>query len=478
MSPEFQIEKQEISKASLMNITNKIMLYFTLLDLLLFALFGNLWFIFKNEQSLAELQRRRYESRQIAEELRRSSDDLTRMARTYAVTGDPRFLEYFKEISAIRDGKSPRPDNYENIYWDFISAKKNYQPNFGEKISIIDRMKVLHFSELELDILREAKELSDELIKMEVKAFNALQGLYQGDGDTYSVNGKPDPDLARKIVFSEAYHQEKSAIMEKINEFFKLLNSRTEEEVQHVAKLQKRYMGIALTLSTIIITMGTIGFWLFKKDIIRPLSNLSEWVKGMQNGEYNFDAKKYRNDEIGILANTFSNMASQVQNNIFNLEHISRTDHLTQINNRTILDEALITEMYKFERYGTPCSIIMIDVDHFKKINDSYGHLIGDKVLIEISRILTKMIRLSDILGRWGGEEFLIICPNTDLIGGRALAELLRKHIANHEFDETLHVTVSLGVSVFEKGTSAEGTVKNADQLLYKAKSEGRNRVA
>lgn len=116
-----------------------------------------------------------------------------------------------------------------------------------------------------------------------------------------------------------------------------------------------------------------------------------------------------------------------------------------------------------------------MDVDHFKKINDQYGHFAGDKVLIGMARILEKTTRKSDIVGRWG-EEFLIICPQTDLKGGRALAELLRRHISEHKF-ETLHATVSLGVSEFETGVSAEETVKRADQLLYKAKGQGRNKV-
>ena len=464
-----------------MSITNKIIFFFILLDLLLLALLGDLWAIVNTGHFLGELQKRRYDSRLLAEELRRSSDDLTRMARTYVATGEPRFLKYFKEISAIRDGKLPRPDKYENIYWDFIAAQKDYQAGTGEKISIIDHMKSLHFTESELDLLRTAKALSDDLIKLEVQAFNALQGayqgVYQGDASAYTVKGTPDPELAGRILFSDTYHQAKFRIMEKIDQFFKTLNARTEKEVQEAENRQERYMAIAQFLSLVILGMGTIGFGLFKKDIIRPLSNLSGWIKRMKHGEYDFDAGEYKKDEIGILAKTFSDMATQVSHYIFNLEHVSKTDPLTQINNRVSLDKSLHNEMYKFERYGTPCSIIMIDVDHFKKINDQYGHLVGDKVLIGISRSLANMTRVSDIVGRWGGEEFMIICPNTDLNGGRSLAELLRKHIAGQEFDENIHATVSLGVSVFEKGLSAERAVKNADELLYKAKSRGRNRV-
>ncbi len=460
-----------------MTITNKTVLYYSVVLLSLFILAVTLWLVSDSGHTLNELQKRRYESRLLAEELRRSSDDLTRMARTYVITGDQRFLEYFKEISAIRDGKSPRPDNYENIYWDFISAHKNYKSTNGRKISLIDKMKALHFSEAELNLLRDAKGLSDDLMKLETRAFNALQGLYQDNEGTYSVKAKPDSTLARNIVFSEAYYQAKSRIMEEIDKFYKLLDSRTEQEVSDVESKQTIYQAIALSLSIVIIAMVFLGYGLIKKDVIRPLNRLSGWVKQMHSGEYNFDAREFRNDEIGRIANAFAAMASHVSSNIFDLEQVSQTDSLTQIKNRSALDEALLNEMHRFERYGTPCSILVIDIDHFKKVNDRYGHLVGDRVLIEVAKILTDATRLSDIPGRWGGEEFVIICPHTDLESGRAVAERIRERISNHEFDGVGQVTVSIGVSEFEQGESVERTIQKADDLLYRAKSEGRNRV-
>ncbi len=460
-----------------MSITKKTIRCFSVLMSLLLVLLVNLWFIFNNGQTLNRLQKRRYESRLLAEEFRRSSDDLTRMARTYVVTGDPRFLEYFKEISAIRDGKSPRPENYQNVYWDFVSAQENYQGKFGKKISLGDQMRALHFSKVELDMLQEAKKHSDNLMKLENRAFNALQGLYQDDEGAYSVKGNPDPVLARTIVFSEEYYQAKFRIMKKVNQFYELLDSRTEREVRHVAKRQKGYLANALVLSIVIVGMGFLGFRSIRRDVIRPLNNLSEWIKQMHDGKYNFDVREFKNDEIGRIAHAFVDMASQVSSNICNLEQVSQTDPLTQISNRIALDKVLLNERYKFDRYGTPCSIMIIDIDHFKQINDRYGHPVGDKVLKEISQMLTNTTRKTDMPGRWGGEEFLIICSGTDLTGGRALAELLRKRIANHEFEVVGHITVSIGVSAFEYGKSVEDTVEDADKLLYKAKNEGRNRV-
>lgn len=460
-----------------MSITKKTTLFFAVLVLALIALAVTLWYVFDSSRTLNSLQSRRYESRLLADELRRSSDDLTRMARTYVVTGDVRFLQYFKAISAIRDGRAPRPDKYENVYWDLVTAQKTYKSRRGKTISIIDKMKALHFSESELHLLQEAKDLSDALMSIETQAFNALQGLFQDRDGKYSIYGKPDKMLAQKLVFGKPYHRAKRKIMERINRCYDLIDARTYREVRDIAELQQIYQAIAMVLSVIIMGLILVGFGLIDRDVIKPLNRLSEWIRYMHRGSYSFDAREFSNNEIGKVAKGFADMASQVASNISNLEHVSETDALTNIRNRSAIDKALLNEMYRFERHGAPCAILMVDIDHFKGVNDRYGHLIGDKVLIDVAKVLTAAIRMSDILGRWGGEEFIIVCPGTDVESARFVAERIRSRIAEHRFDGPGHVTVSIGVGEFEKGKSVEHAVQNADEALYRAKREGRNRV-
>ncbi len=159
------------------------------------------------------------------------------------------------------------------------------------------------------------------------------------------------------------------------------------------------------------------------------------------------------------------------------LEILSITDKLTGIYNRLKLDDILEYEKKQFDRFGRPLSIIMLDLDFFKKVNDNYGHKAGDETLKTISKVILEQKRDSDIFGRWGGEEFLLVCPETNIEGARALAEKLRKAIEMYTFPIIGSITASFGVAEFEKYDSIVKVFDKADKALYEAKESGRNKV-
>lgn len=159
------------------------------------------------------------------------------------------------------------------------------------------------------------------------------------------------------------------------------------------------------------------------------------------------------------------------------VEELSVTDQLTRLHNRMFLENSFVREIKRAKRYEHPFSVIMVDIDHFKEVNDTYGHDVGDTVLITIADVLLKNIRETDILGRWGGEEFLIICPHTHLEDTAILSEKLRSAIELHPMEMVGHKTCSFGISVFEsRDTGYKEVVKRADEALYRAKKDGRNR--
>jgi diguanylate cyclase (GGDEF)-like protein/PAS domain S-box-containing protein len=160
------------------------------------------------------------------------------------------------------------------------------------------------------------------------------------------------------------------------------------------------------------------------------------------------------------------------------IEEISITDRLTGIYNRVRLDEVLKDEHERFKRYGDPFSVILFDIDHFKNINDTHGHLIGDKVLKEIAQLTRRMVRATDVPGRWGGEEFLIVSPHSDQEGAKQLAEKLRLAIAEHDFGRAGRITASFGVATVDAQTTPDSLLKAVDDALYHAKENGRNRVS
>ncbi len=159
------------------------------------------------------------------------------------------------------------------------------------------------------------------------------------------------------------------------------------------------------------------------------------------------------------------------------VETLSKIDTLTQLGNRAMLDNELTSEIERVRRYTSSLSVIMLDIDHFKQINDNYGHLKGDEVLQKISAIIKSSIRKTDKAGRWGGEEFLILCPETTLDNAAVLAENLRKQIELLDFGEVCRQTASFGVTAYQETDTVSTLVNRTDRALYQAKETGRNRV-
>jgi diguanylate cyclase (GGDEF)-like protein len=159
------------------------------------------------------------------------------------------------------------------------------------------------------------------------------------------------------------------------------------------------------------------------------------------------------------------------------LERLSVTDKLTGIFNRNKLDDVLSYELSNAARYDRTFSLILGDIDHFKAVNDRFGHITGDAVLKDFGVLLRSSCRCIDTVGRWGGEEFLIICPETKIDGAWGLAERIRRIVADHPFPISKRVTISFGVAEYRRGDDAAALLKRADEALYAAKNRGRNCV-
>jgi diguanylate cyclase (GGDEF)-like protein len=159
------------------------------------------------------------------------------------------------------------------------------------------------------------------------------------------------------------------------------------------------------------------------------------------------------------------------------LERQATTDPLTGIFNRLKFGETLKAEISRSRRYALPLSLIMFDVDHFKGVNDTYGHLAGDKVLIGITDLVLKNVRVNDLFARWGGEEFMIMVMNSALDNARMSAEKLRLLIEQHVFPGDIRVTCSFGVAEFLHDESEDRFIQRVDDALYLAKARGRNRL-
>jgi diguanylate cyclase (GGDEF)-like protein len=162
------------------------------------------------------------------------------------------------------------------------------------------------------------------------------------------------------------------------------------------------------------------------------------------------------------------------------LKILATRDSLTGLSNRRDFLAKVEQEEKRFQRTKRPFGFIILDIDHFKNVNDTHGHECGDKVLIGVSQNLRKTLRAQDTLARWGGEEFVCLLPETEIEGARKVAEKVRKDIerySHHCNDVSVSVTVTLGVSVYEGSGTIEGCIRSADDALYEGKKRGRNQV-
>jgi diguanylate cyclase (GGDEF)-like protein len=157
------------------------------------------------------------------------------------------------------------------------------------------------------------------------------------------------------------------------------------------------------------------------------------------------------------------------------LARMALTDSLTGLSNRTHMNQILRQEYARFERHDQRFGIIMLDIDHFKNVNDSFGHDAGDKVLKKLAQIIASAIRTSDFVARWGGEEFLICCTTIEETDLLPIAETIRKLVASSDFEKVKQITTSLGCAAIVKGESISDLIKRSDIALYEAKNNGRN---
>ena len=247
---------------------------------------------------------------------------------------------------------------------------------------------------------------------------------------------------------------------------------------------------VSVLLVMLLLVAAAVDFF-----VLRRLSRLAAAVQSIGEGRYDTAISDASHDEIGQLASTLRHVAAriaahtddlecQVQERTLELvaanaqlETLAATDPLTGAWNRRRLEDAVISEMDRLRRYAHPLSMLIIDIDYFKAINDDYGHAVGDQVLVELTAVVREILRASDSLARWGGEEFVVLCPNTTLSTAAMLAERLRAKIGAARFPMDRSLTVSIGVAECMTGETWDQWFQRADVALYRAKIEGRNQV-
>ncbi|MFA6476300.1 MAG: hypothetical protein WCV68_02665 [Candidatus Paceibacterota bacterium] len=237
------------------NLKKSFSLLFGIQVALIIVLASLLFALYQNQGNLAKSRDAEYRSYQLADELRQSSDDLTRMVRTYVATGNPEFEREYWAVLDIRNGKAPRPLDYDNIYWDFVSATGQKPRGDGETISLRDLMVKEGFTKEELSKLDLAQKNSDALVKAETMAMDAMKGP------------KPDLKLASDLVNNEAYHKIKAEIMKPIDDFYLMFEERTSLAVIRYLTIATILFWVIIGGSIILIGLSIYSFFIFRHQI-------------------------------------------------------------------------------------------------------------------------------------------------------------------------------------------------------------------
>jgi diguanylate cyclase (GGDEF)-like protein len=247
----------------------------------------------------------------------------------------------------------------------------------------------------------------------------------------------------------------------------------TTEAFQQVARLRNVTLGIVTLLLAVV---GALAY-LLSLLIVRPLDRLTQAAGKVAKGDLDVDLPVTTGGEVGYLTEVFNNMVARLRESRGELEKLSVTDALTGLSNRLRMMEVLDNEVRRSRRLRHHFSVVMADVDLFKRYNDEHGHPAGDVVLQRVAAIMREASRDVDFVARYGGEEFLIMMPETELEGASEFAERIRKKLADDRLPAG-HITLSLGVSAFPlHGDTPEQLIAEADAALYLAKRAGGDRV-
>lgn len=235
---------------------------------------------------------------------------------------------------------------------------------------------------------------------------------------------------------------------------------------------------LILCVTALVLLVSGLFVGRFIKSFSARLENIDDKMRFiLRTHDYKIEITDQSHDEISGISNSLNSLLKFTNQLLEEKEKMASTDRLTGVHNRTKFVDIFNSEFQRFSRYKTPFSVIMMDIDHFKIVNDTYGHNVGDDVLVEVTSMASKIIRATDILVRWGGEEFVVLAPSSELHSAVALAEKLRSVIAEHSFPSGLKVTMSFGVAEIDESDSLKTIMARADAALYESKRTGRNKV-
>lgn len=422
-----------------------------------------------------------------------------------------------KNIQALYtdDQSGALHDHFFNEYEkeDVLLISDGYKDKRKVMINLFENDQIVTFEINKANILNRSLKVSPDLVLLGGSEIDVAK-LYKSSQTELKEQKETILTLNKKIKERNEELEEKTSAIEKQKSALKEQEEKIETQYQLISKQQRSINDQKSTISTQQNELEMIhqNITIQKEKLLREEMSIKEkesvlkqLMTSLGSKEQEVDAAQkeleFLNREIetqkekivqkeGVISTQRGAITALLvlfgiilvlgwyvikQNKLLNA--LSQTDPLTGLYNRRVFMEKVSQMIEGYVRYHTPFTLLLIDLDHFKNINDTYGHNEGDRILKSVSELIKIQTRETDICVRWGGEEFMVVASNTDRDNGVTLAHKLQETIANHPFDIPMPITISIGVSSVMKGDTIESIVKAADTALYRAKEEGRNRV-
>jgi diguanylate cyclase (GGDEF)-like protein len=335
------------------------------------------------------------------------------------------------------------------------------------------------------DAWREVKTLATDERKQDL--VNKLKTQYQRYiQHTHNVIQRYDQGLINQQ--HQQYFRGEQSVLQSILEHLQTLITLNEGQLytrlEQAESLKRWNQGLSVGVVLLVTLVSALLVFILNQNIISPINRLMDGVRKFANGNFTAQVPVMSQDEIGELSAAFNVMAKNIKNDRQKLTALTITDEKTGLFNFRYFKQTMTDEMKRAERYGRHLSLVIMDIDFFKVYNDTNGHPMGDLLLKELAGLLKEWVRETDMVARFGGEEFVLLLPETPLSVAFKLADNIRLRIKNHVFpmeEKQPHkdLTMSMGVASFpaKNVLTPDALLEKADQCLYRAKKNGRNRV-
>jgi diguanylate cyclase (GGDEF)-like protein len=416
----------------------------------------------------------------------------------------------FHEIEKVRQIETL----FSNLVYPHLDYITTYSPEAkNEAHKILREIRSVVDSLNNMEAVNEEEREISELITGQLGAIEVLSeqvldnSAQQDDHAVHSQTGKGethqhDEHASQKLTVNQVVNAEPhipgshSRDMALINEIAKVHIARVRdgltewhaseaEEVDELANKTRDQLRLftewMLLFAIAAALMFVFSLWLNNRVLIRPVLSLIRSTNLFAAGDLKQQARVYAEDELGNLTRDINKMATALDGLYTQMATLAKTDQLTGLMNRHGLEEIQAREVSGAKRYVSPLSLAVFDIDHFKKVNDNYGHDVGDKVIQAVGNVCKQVFRDCDYSFRYGGEEFVVLMPQTDITSAMGAVERLRKAVEEMRVEASggrvISVTVSVGIAAYQKDDETGALqLKHADEALYQAKESGRNR--